>query len=418
MLAYVCNRMKIRLASLLVAALVLALGVPAWAQDSFSFLALGDTRTEPYLPGGRDQAAQMKKILKNRFHAAPTVLKFSSDGRALVSARLPYHGGLLDIYYRNGWPETIVRSHDGRSRVVMRAAGRKWVFHRVVDEIVRGQAEPGLEPQFIVHGGDMTLNGFQGTTLDESPYWQLFSTELLSRLPPPDEALGLPGRVLAAVGNHETWDGPNLAGMIETLPWLGDLGFSAQRRIYALKYQNSRFIFLDSGGHCSGKTCWNSRFPPFAEQMKFLVSQLKTARQEGARHVFVVYHKPSFVRVGHDPLPAGQNPHPYMVPFARDFNIIVLNSHTHTTEQYRVDGINYLVLGAGGAPQKFKLTKHPSQEAELYWNGAPRVEEYNYLQVEVDGPRVRGVLKRFRPQDPLKPFTTYEMFNLAALGQD
>ncbi len=399
-------------------ALVLALGLvlPAsWgrAAESFTFLVLGDSRTEPYCPGGREQEDQIKKILYHRYHVEPSRLEYDQDGN-LALVEMVRDQGTYTFYYREGWPRMIIRSQGGQSQVLMRDQGRKWVMDRVVAGLKLGQVYPDYEPRFCVHGGDFVLNGYQGASLARSPYWQLVQDELLSRLPPPDDTLGLPGRVLGAVGNHETWDDPNLVGMLETLPWLGDLGLSSSRRIYAFAYRNTRFIFLDSGGWCPGGTCWKSSHPPFAEQMAFLQEQLRQAVAQGARHVFVIYHKPSFVQVGHDPLPPGQNPHPYLKPFASKFNLVVFNSHAHTTEHYRVDGINYLVLGGGGAPMSFRPAQKPSTQEELYWQGGRRVEEYSYLRVEVDGPRLRGELHRFRPAEALHPFSTVEMFNLVS----
>ena len=75
-----------------------------------------------------------------------------------------------------------------------------------------------------------------------------------------------------------------------------------------------------------------------------------------------------------------------------------------------VDGVNYLVLGAGGAPQAFDLTTNPSPEEELYWKGQNRVEEYNYLKVTVDGPNIKGIIHRFRPTDTIKPLSNAEVF--------
>jgi hypothetical protein len=51
--------------------------------------------------------------------------------------------------------------------------------------------------------------GKQGPTPSENPYWKLVYEDVLKRLPPPDNqmrAVGLPGRVFPAVGNHEVWD--------------------------------------------------------------------------------------------------------------------------------------------------------------------------------------------------------------------
>ncbi len=167
-----------------------------------------------------------------------------------------------------------------------------------------------------------------------------------------------------------------------------------------------------SGGDKKGAygETWTSDYPDFEAQMAFLTSELRAAKNTGADHVFVVYHKPSFVKVGHDPLSKDRNPHIIIKEFAKDLNIIVFNSHTHTTEHYLVDGVNYLVLGAGGAPQAFDLTANPSPEKELYWKGKSTVEEYNYLQVTVDSVHIKGIIHRFRPNDTMKPFSVEEVF--------
>ncbi len=399
------------LALLLVLALVLPTG-PVQAGDSFTFLVMGDSRTEPFCPGGREQEEQIKKVLYHRYHVEPSRLEYAADG-SLSLAEVVREDGTYTLYYREGWPRMLIRRQGDQELVLMRDQGRKWVMDRVVAGIDRGLRYPDYEPLFCVHGGDFVVNGFQGASLARSPYWQLVQKELISRLPPPDDILDLPGRVFGAVGNHETWDDQNLVGMVETLPWLGDLGFSSTRRIYAFAYRNTRFIFLDSGDWCPEGTCWKSTYPPFSEQMAFLQEQLRRAEVQGAQHVFVIYHKPSFIQVGHDPLPPGQNPHPYLKPFASKFNLVVFNSHAHTTEHYLVDGVNYLVLGGGGAPMSFSPAENPSPQEELYWQGETRVEEYSYLRVEVDGPRLRGELHRYRPGDPSHPFSTVEMFNLA-----
>jgi hypothetical protein len=392
---------------------VMASGIQVCAAAPFSFIAIGDTRTEPYLTGGMEQAEVMEKVLKERYHNNPVHLYFDPTGLELARAEIQQHGAILSLYYRDGWPRTIVKAANGQWRVLMRDSGRKWVCNRIVSSINRGAADPANGALFVVHGGDIPVFGYQGTTLDESPYWQLFDDELLSRLPPPDKSLRLPGRALAAVGNHETWHDDNISGLLTALPWLKALGLSDSRRIYSVTFRNCRFIFLDAGG--SGKTgiygeAWTSDDPDFGAQMAFLTGELNAAKNTGADHVFIVYHKPSFVKVGHDPLPMDQNPHTVIKEFAKDLNIVAFNSHTHTTEHYLVDGVNYLVLGAGGAPQAFDLTANPSPEAELYWKGQNRVEEYNYLQVTVNGPNIKGVIHRFRPTDTLKPLSVIEVF--------
>jgi len=395
-----------------VALALLAAGIQVCAAAPFSFVVIGDTRTEPYLTGGMEQAQAMENVLKERFHDNPVRLFFDPTGLALTRAEIQERGAVVTLYYRDGWPRTIVKLANSRARVLMRERGRKWVFNRIVSAVDRGAADPADGALFVVHGGDIPVFGYQGTTLDESPYWQLFDDELLSRLPPPGKNLGLPGLVLAAVGNHETWHDENISGLLTAMPWLKTFGLSEKRRIYAVTFRNCRFIFLDTGGYKRGYgDAWTSRYPGFDAQMAFLKNELSAAKKAGAEHVFIVYHKPSFVKVGHDSLMKDQNPHQFIKEFAKDLNIVVFNSHSHSTEHYLVDGVHYLVIGAGGAPQAFDFNDNPSPEAELYWKGQNRVEEYNYLQVTVNGPNIKGTIHRFRPADTLNPFSVVEVFN-------
>jgi hypothetical protein len=190
------------------------------------------------------------------------------------------------------------------------------------------------------------------------------------------------------------------------------MGLSSKRHIYALDFAGCRFIFLDSGGYRLGQPDgWYSDSPDFATQMQALTGWLKDAVAQNMRQVFVVYHKPSFCISGHGALPEGHNPHPYLRPFAGQLNITVFNGHVHTTELYQVDGIRYLLLGAGGAPQVLNGDTPPAgYPQELYWRGGPRQEEYNYLVARVDGQGLGLWLHRFRPGDPVHPFQKLELF--------
>lgn len=394
-----------------VAWVLLATAVQVCAGTDFSFLVIGDTRTEPYLTGGSEQAEAMTAVLKKRYHNRPVRLFFDPSGLELEQAEIQERkDSTITLHYRDGWPHYIVRTRNGRSRVIMREAGRKWVNDRVISTIGRGAVDPAKGALFLVHGGDIPLFGLQGKTLDESPYWQLFDQELLSRLPSTDKNLGLPGRVLAAVGNHATWGDREISGVLTTMPWLKDLGLSKEWRIYSITFRNCLFIFLDSGGSGAYVEGWTSQYPNFEVQMDFLTRELTSAKSMGADHVFIVYHKPSFVKVGHDPLPSNQNPHRFIRKFANDLNIFVFNSHTHTTEHYLVDGVHYLVIGAGGAPQAYNPTANPSPEKELYWQGQSRVEEYNYLEVQVESSHIKGMIHRFRPTETERPMGVVEIF--------
>ncbi|HWR89825.1 MAG TPA: metallophosphoesterase [Dissulfurispiraceae bacterium] len=376
----------------------------------FAFVVVGDTRTEPYVTGGLKQAGEVKKVLGMRFRGSDILLSHDETGSGVIRAEITEKSGSrTTIHYRDGWPRLISTTKDGDMKVIMRESGRKWVYDRVVSTIQRDVSSYPGGSAFVVHSGDISLFGAQGKSLDENPYWQLFDAEYLSRLPAVNAGFPLPSRIIAAVGNHETWLDEPMEGMLTTMPWLRQFGLSKERRIYAVTFMNCRFIFLDSGDYGVSGEIWGN-YPPFREQMDFLTDELKRARETGTDHVFIVYHKPSFIGVGHGPLPDDLNPHKYIRPFAKDLRIYVFNSHSHTTEHYLVDGIRYLVLGAGGASLAFEAAKHPSPQEELYWKGSERIEEYNFLRVEVDGPTTRGTIHRFRPGEPLHPFSTVTIF--------
>jgi hypothetical protein len=47
---------------------------------------------------------------------------------------------------------------------------------------------------------------------------------------------------------------------------------------------------------------------------------------------------------------------------------------------------------------------------ELYWEGKPRVEEYNYAKVMVEGRDLKIMLHRFRPGQVEKPMEMIELY--------
>ncbi len=399
----------------LLAALILAIALPApapAAAKDFSFLVLGDTRGETYLPIARDQAEQTSALLELRYKVRPKLFFDQSTG-LLSRVEIPDRKGKgrTVITYRQGWPQVYLRGEGKKMRIHMRRWGRQWVYDRVVQALARGARGEAGAPQFALHTGDLILGAIQGAPVAQSPYWQDFLTHFLGRVPPAGPGLGLPGRFFPCVGNHETWGDPNMVGLLGAVPYLPAMGLTSGNRTYSFAFKGCRFIFLDSGGYESGKEGWLAHHPDFAGQMKQLTGWLQKARAEGSGQVFVVYHKPSYCQAGHGPLPADQNPHRFLKPFAKKLDITVFNGHVHTTEAYRKDGIRYLVLGGGGAPQKFKPTPRPNYPPELYWQGGRRVEEYNYLTVTLAESGPRFFLHRFRPGQVAAPMQVVELFN-------
>jgi hypothetical protein len=104
--------------------------------------------------------------------------------------------------------------------------GGQWVANGIVREVAEGGAK------FVIDRGDVVWWGYQGKTLEDSPYWKRWNDLLLSKLPAPDDdmvAAGLEGRYYPAVGNHEVWEDPNIEGVLSSTPYLTKLGVSAEQ---------------------------------------------------------------------------------------------------------------------------------------------------------------------------------------------
>ncbi len=352
-------------------------------EHGFSFIMMGDSRTELCIPYGKAEVGKIDDLMAKRYWDEPKL--FFNANQKLDSIYLFKNDSLQQvlIYNQEKFPEEIFSIIEGERRRVFCKQGMEWVYGSIVGNINNGQSD------FVVHGGDMVLFGYPDSTFSGSPYWQYFNESFYSKLP---------DRVFyPVVGNHETWDDMTISGMREAFPYLESYGFTEEERIYTRDYKGSRFVFLNTGPYVP-ETAWNSTNPDYSSQMNYLKQQLDDALAKKIKNVFVTYHYPSFVKVGHPPLPPDQNPHNLLKQYSNKLNVVVFNSHTHTTEHYFVDNINYLVMGAGGAPQKYEPVKGGSTEPELYWKGKPRFEEYNYIKIEVSKNRIVGKIHRYAPE--------------------
>jgi hypothetical protein len=244
---------------------------------------------------------------------------------------------------------------------------------------------------------------------------------LLSKLPPVDDemrAAGLEGRYFPSVGNHEVWEDPQIEGVLSAAPYLAKLGVSSEKLIYTYDFRDTRFIFLWTGkADRFAPSGWDATRPVYQEQLAQLVTWLDDAKAKGIRNVFVVFHNPVYNRSGFEPIPEDTNPHATLASYAKDFaELVVFNGHVHTTETFDVDGVKYVVMGGGGAeqdpilPGRTAIPRPDGYPQDLYWQGQPPKEEYNYLVVEVT-PGKPSVfrLNRFRPWSST-PFEEVKLF--------
>ena len=85
--------------------------------------------------------------------------------------------------------------------------------------------------------------------------------------------------------------------------------------------------------------------------MRQLKVWLDEAKANGTKKVFISFHAPAFCNTGMGPIPEVQNTHKTIAAYAKDLDIVVFNGHVHTTQLFQVDGVKYLVVGAGSAEQ-------------------------------------------------------------------
>jgi hypothetical protein len=390
----------------------------------YSFVVAGDTVGPGYLPFTESQWGIVSGLAER---AAGYALD-GGDGSLTAEPSFDPQSGLLSrllltvpgraarqIDYRAGWPVRVVEVESGARRQTFRRAGQTWVYRSLAGalEPVRSAGRSSGPSAFLLHAGDMTFWGLQGRTAQASPFWRDLRERLLDRIAAADLRVGavtaggagddqtvkLSGRVLACAGNHETWGDPILEGMRGALPALEELGFAAERPVWAFDFGGARFVALDSEAFAGAGA--DTRPLDFGTQMGLLRRWLDEALEDGLRRVFVLYHRPSFTlgRVGG--LPAATDPHTVLREYASDLDIVVFSGHVHTTEAFEVEGVRYVVCGAGGSEQELGTRPAPpGYPTDRYWNGATREEEYAYVEVRVAPAEVRLIVHRQRPSAP------------------
>jgi Calcineurin-like phosphoesterase len=402
------------------------------AGTRFSFAVYGDSRSMMYLPYKAEQEAEARELMVDIFDlvlpekVAKEVIQrdvkliYDPETRELLQIVMPFmtKSEVTTLTLDQGWVTEAsvedVKLLPGVRRTMFRLQGGEWVARQIVKDVQNGRAK------FVLNTGDMVWWGKQGPTPSQNPYWQLVYADVLSKLPAPDDqmrAASLPGRLFPAVGNHEVWDDSDVEGLLSSFPYLRQFGVSDKRLIYKFDFNGVRFVFLWTGPYdYRSPSGWDARQPAYDAQMVELRKWLDEAKAAGTRKVFIAFHAPAFCRSGMGPIPASQNPHKIIASYAKDLEIVVFNGHVHTTEMYDVDGVKYFVLGGGGAeqdpilPGRTSIKVPPNYPSDLYWNGSPPKEEYNYLLVDVDPEqKTKFTLNRFRPWSA-KPFATVELF--------
>ena len=156
---------------------------------------------------------------------------------------------------------------------------------------------------------------------------------------------------------------------------------------YSVTLNNSRFIFLDTT-----PSNWETLFPPKSKtlnckvspttQTDWLACELKQANDSAAiDNIFVVMHKPPLTYDG--PYPKNDKALAVLGPiFEKQPKLrAVLSGHNHFYQRMRRNGVNYMVIGGGGAGL-YAFAGDSSDEVKK------RASLHHFAVFDVDGSRV------------------------------
>ena len=230
--------------------------------------------------------------------------------------------------------------------------------HRYVADLMAEE-----EADFVVHAGDLVMDG---RILDD---WNGFFWAIKN--------LGATTPYYTAHGNHEynaiyyfeAFDNPRSAGYGKG--W------------YYFTYGNSLFVILNAD-----VLLMQRNMELFKEETEWLENVLENNKDK--KFKFVFFHEPfwtncaEYGEVGESPTAK------YWKEIFEKYGVtIVFNSHHHLYERFKVNGLNYITTGGGGAPLYLKLRSEKLPGTEKIVTGihhyvVVKVDE-NTVQVEVVG---------------------------------
>lgn len=168
------------------------------------------------------------------------------------------------------------------------------------------------EPAMVFHTGDMVEDG------NNPADWAAFNALT------GDLRKGAP--FWPALGNHEN----------EAPLYFANFDLPGNEQWYAVQRDGVRYVILDT----------NVPFDPASEQYKWLEAELKSYP---AGWLVVLFHHPPYTLSREEE--TGTQVRRYLVPLFEQYDAdVVASGHDHNYQHWRVNGIDYLVTGGGGAP--------------------------------------------------------------------
>ncbi len=249
---------------------------------------------------------------------------YSRSGPALHAERVGFTGlqsGTTYYYDLDGTEQTrgsFKTAPIGKAKFLFVVYGdtrtRHGVHKRVVDAIAK------INPDFIIHTGDLVRNG------KETTLWPLFFTienELLHKTV-----------FYPVLGNHER----NSRDYYEF--------FDVKSPYYSFDWGTAHFTMLNSDmGNAGYSEEAKEKF--WAEQIRWMEADLEESQDADFR--FVAMHHPPFTAV--KKRHGGNKEVTALVPYFEKYNVTaVFGGHDHNYQHHLKNGIHYVVTGGGGAP--------------------------------------------------------------------
>ncbi|MBI5881510.1 MAG: metallophosphoesterase [Elusimicrobia bacterium] len=210
----------------------------------------------------------------------------------------------------------------------------------------------------VIFPGDMVSGGkiWPGKTRGQLDHWK----EVMGPLYAAPAMEGL--KVYPGLGNHEVWGKGGDKAFRAAFPGLPANGPEGAKGLaYSFDQGGIHFVMLDTTGSGEGGKPGAAGLP-----LDWLRSDLKTARQMGARRIFVFGHDPAFPVANHikDSLPRvggkdgpsssareGLKARDVFWDLLREFKVTAyVCGHEHLNSVESVGGVFQVVAGAAGAP--------------------------------------------------------------------
>lgn len=211
-------------------------------------------------------------------------------------------------------------------------------------EIVRKMAE--LNPSFVINTGDLVFKG------ESQSDWARF--DAINKIWNKKNICYYP-----VLGNHD-YDGDQTKILNNYFSRFPDIN---RQRWYTFNYGNAAFIILDS----------NFDKPELNEQDNWLAKTLVNYEANSAiSFIFVCFHHPPFTNSkNHSP---DETVKTRFVPlFEKSAKVkFVFTGHHHSYERFKVNGINYIVTGGGGARLYTELEPDKRRLPDEYSPNKPR----------------------------------------------